>query len=202
MAFLESRIDAKIERGAVGGPTNPGRVKAYTRSGNLSQGFYASMPIHRYDVSHGLRSQADFLSVLNLWYVVNFTPYEGFRFKDHRDFRATRDNTAVSLVSGTTYQLQRAYTFGAVTFRRNIYKPVSATVALFDAAGNPVTATVDYTTGRVTGASAVPVTWTGEFDVPVTFTDNEWTSSLEVHTENLHLQFQPIKLEEIRLTIA
>lgn len=199
MAFLESRIDSKIERGAKGGPVNPGRVKAYTRSGKLSQGFYASIPIHRYDVSHGLRSQADFLSVLNLWYVINFTPYTGFRFKDHRDFRATRTNTALTLVSGSTYQLQRTYTFaGATTFLRNIYKPVDGTVIVYDASGNVLDSTVDYTTGIAT-VTGTPATWAGEFDVPVTFTDNEWTSSLEVHTDNLHLQFDPIKLEEIRL---
>jgi uncharacterized protein (TIGR02217 family) len=198
MAFLESRIDAKIERGAKGGPTNPGRVKAYTRSGKLSQGFYASMPIHRYDVSHGIRDRADFQRVLDLWYVVNFTPYTGFRFKDHRDYQATRTNTALALVSGTTYQLQRAYTVGATTFLRDIFKPVTGTVTVYNAGGTPLTATIDYTTG-LANVTGTPATWAGEFDVPVTFTDNEWASSLEVHTENLHLRIDPIKLEEIRL---
>jgi uncharacterized protein (TIGR02217 family) len=198
MAFLEQRLDSKIEHGAKGGPTNPGRVKAYTRSGKLSQGFYASMPIHRYDVSHGIRNKADFQRVLDLWYVVNFTPYEGFRFKDHRDYQGTRANTALTLVSGSTYQLQRAYTFGASTFLRNIYKPVEETVIVYDADGDVLDSTVDYTTGIAT-VTGTPDSWAGEFDVPVTFTDNEWASSLEVHTENLHLRIDPIKLEEIRL---
>lgn len=199
MAFLEQRIDSKIERGAKGGPTNPGRVKAYTRSGKLSQGFHASMPIHRYDVSHGIRSKADFQRVLDLWYVVNFTPYVGFRFKDHRDYQATQSNSALTLISGTTYQLQRAYTFGASTFLRDIFKPVTGTVVVYNAGGTPLTATIDYTTGIATVPSGTPAKWAGEFDVPVTFTDNEWASSLEVHTENLHLRIDPIKLEEIRL---
>lgn len=198
MAFLESRLDARIERGAKGGPTNPGRVKAYTRSGKLSQGFYASMPIHRFDVSHGIRSQADYQAILDLWYVVNFTPYTGFRFKDHRDFQATRTNTALTLISGSTYQLQRAYTVGATTFLRDIFKPVTGTVVVYNAAGAALTATVDYTTGQA-DVTGTPETWAGEFDVPVTFTDNEWASSLEVHADNLHLRIDPIKLEELRL---
>lgn len=199
MAFLEQRLDSKIEHGAKGGPTNPGRVKAYTRSGKLSQGFYASMPIHRYDVSHGIRNKADFQRVLDLWYVVNFTPYVGFRFKDHRDYQGTLTNTALTLISGNTYQLQRAYTFGASTFLRNIYKPVEDSVSVYDEEGDELDATVDPVTGIATVSSGTPAKWVGEFDVPVTFTDNEWASSLEVHTENLHLRIDPIKLEEIRL---
>lgn len=198
MAFLESRLDARIERGAKGGPTNPGRVKAYTRSGKLAQGFYASMPIHRYDVSHGIRSAADAKAVRALWYVVNFTPYVGFRFKDHQDYQGTRTDTALALISGNTYQLQRTYTVGLTTFLRNIYKPVTGTVTVYDAGGSALTTSVDYTTGIAT-VTGTPATWAGEFDVPVTFTDNEWMSSLEVHSDNLHLRIDPIKLEEIRL---
>lgn len=198
MAFLESRLSPRIERGSSGGPTNPGRTKAYTRSGKLSQGFAASAPIHKYDVSHGIRSAEDFAEVQALWYVVNFKPYAGFRFKDHRDFVATRANTTLTLISGSTYQLQRTYTFAGESFVRDIFKPVTGTVTVYNAAGTPLTATIDYTTGQA-DVSGTPDSWAGEFDVPVTFVDNEWMSDLEVHTDNLHVRSQPIKLEEIRL---
>ena len=55
MAFLESRLDSKITHGAQGGPTVPGRIKTYLPNGRLSQSFGATMPIHRFDISHGLR---------------------------------------------------------------------------------------------------------------------------------------------------
>lgn len=108
----------------------PGRQKVYLPTGELRQNFLASMPIHRYDVSHGLRSRADFQSVLDLWYIVNFTPYEGFRFKDWRDFLLTTTNSRLVLISGSNYQIYRVHTFGGIEFLRPIYKPVANTVTI------------------------------------------------------------------------
>lgn len=200
LAFLEQRLDSKITQGATGGPTVPGRVKRYTASGRLAQNFSAAAPIHRFDVSHGLRSRDDFQTVLDLWYVVMFTPYAGFRFKDWRDYRATRENTKLTLVTGTIWQLQRRHVIGGVEFLRDIVKPCATpAIVIYDAGGTPLTATVDTTTGRA-DVTGTPATWSGEFDVPVTFSDDEWTgASLEVTTANLHVMSGPIKLEEIRL---
>lgn len=202
LAFLEQRLDSRITQGATGGPTVPGRVKRYTASGRLSQNFSGALPIHRYDVSHGLRSRDDYQAVLDLWYVVMFTPYAGFRFKDWRDYRATKANTKLTLVTGTTWQLQRRHAVaGGIEFLRDIVKPcASPAVVIYDAGGSPLTATVNTVTGQVEVPTGTPASWEGQFDVPVTFTDDEWTgSSLEVTTANLHVMSGPIKLEEIRL---
>jgi uncharacterized protein (TIGR02217 family) len=198
MAFLESQLSPKITHGAMGGPTVPGRTKVYTPAGQLRQNFLASMPIHRYDVSHGLRSAADFQTVLDLWYVVMFTPYEGFRFKDWRDYQLTRTNSRLTLIAGTTYQINRVHTFGGIDFLRPIYKPTGQ-VTVYNAGGATLTATTDTATGIVTVPTGTPSTCVGEFDVPVTFSDDEWMGSLEVHTQNLHISSGAIKLEEIRL---
>jgi uncharacterized protein (TIGR02217 family) len=204
MNFLEQRLDTRITHGAKGGPTVPGRSKFYLPNGRLRQKFAASMPIHKYDVSHGLRSRADFQILLDLFYVVMFTPYEGFRFKDWRDFIATQANSRCTLISGSNYQLQRVHTFGAATFLRDIKKPVSGTVTVFRTRGGVVSAAaaiIDYTTGiaAVSGHVAGDTyTWTGEFDVPVTFTDDAWMADLEVSTQNLHVTSSSIVLEEIR----
>lgn len=200
LAFFEYRLDARITQGATGGPTVPGRVKRYLPSGRLAQNFNAQAPIHRYDVSHGLRSRDDYQTVLDLWYVVMFTPYSGFRFKDWRDFTATRNNTKLTLISGNTWQLQRRHVAGSIEFLRDIVKPcASPAIVIYDAGGTPLTASVDTQTGIAT-VTGTPATWTGEFDVPVTFSDDDWvSSSLEVNTQNLHIMSAPIKLEEIRL---
>ena len=201
LSFFEHRLDTRITHGATGGPTVPGRVKRYTATGRLSQNFSASRPLHRYDVSHGLRSRDDYQTVLDLWYVVMFTPYAGFRFKDWRDYQATRTNTKLTLVTGTTWKLQRRHVAGGIEFLRDIVKPcASPAVVVYDASGSPLGATVNTTTGQVEVPSGTPATWTGEFDVPVTFSDDDWTdSSLEVSTANLHVMTGPIKLEEITL---
>lgn len=201
LAFFDYQLDTKITQGATGGPTVPGRVKRYSAGGRLTQNFSVGAPIHKYDVSHGLRSQADYQTVLDLWYVVMFTPYAGFRFKDWRDYKATRDNTKLTNITGSTWQLQRRHVSHGVEFLRDITKPcASPAVVVYDAGGVALTATVDTATGIATVPSGTPATWAGQFDVPVTFTDDEWTNaSLEVNLANLHVMCGPIQLEEIRL---
>lgn len=206
MSFLESRLDPVITRGAVRKVTQPGRRKTYV-SGKLEQDFNNTLPTHAYEVSHGIREamvrggltpERSYFKVLDLFYVVMFTPYQGFRFKDWADFQGVRDNTALSLISGTTWQLQRKHTFGAVNFYRPIYKPVTGTVTVYNASNAELSGTLDTTTGQWTGAGT-PAYWLGEFDIPVTFQSDEWSAELQVATQNLHVVNGTIPLEEIRL---
>jgi uncharacterized protein (TIGR02217 family) len=205
MAFLEQRISPKITEGSEGGPTQPARSRVYMVNGRLKQNFSALMPIHKYEVSHGVRSRADYQSVLDLFYVVMFTPYEGFRFKDWGDYQLTQANSRLTLVSGSNYQINRVHTFGAVEFLRPIYKPVDGTIVVKrDRSGtiSTATATVTATTGVAAISGHVEgdtYTCEGEFDVPVTFSSDEWTASWAVHINNLHMISGTIPLEEIRL---
>lgn len=204
MAFLEQRLSTRIEQGASGGPSVPGRTKSYTPSGKLRQNFVASAPIHRFDVSHGLRQAADYQAVLDIWYIVNFTPYEGFRFRDWRDYRATAANSRCTLITGSTYQLQRVHSYGGVELLRPIYKPVAGVVITRNRSGAFSTAshTLDTTTGIATISGHVAgdtYTWAGEFDLPVTFSEDSWVSTLEGAAPNLIIVNQSIPLEEIRL---
>lgn len=202
--FLEARLSTKITAGATGGPRVMGRQKTYLPNGRLVQNFVASVPLHEFDVSHGLRTRADFQSVLDIFYVVNFTPYSGFRFRWEADYLATQANSRATLIAGSTFQLQRAHVFGGITVLRDIKKPVSPTVIVYRTRASVVsvaTATIDYTTGiaTITGhAGGDTYTWEGQFDVPVTFVDDTWIGSLEVNTANLHVQSSAIKLEELK----
>jgi uncharacterized protein (TIGR02217 family) len=205
MAFLEQRISAKITEESEGGPTQPSRGMAYTAGGKLKQSYSALMPIHRYEVSHGVRTRADYQTVLDLFYIVMFTPYEGFRFKDWGDYQLTQANSRLTLISGSNYQINRVHTFGAVDFIRPIYKPVDGTIVVKRNRSSVIstaTATVTATTGvaAITGhVEGDTYTCEGEFDVPVTFSANEWTASWAVHINNLHMISGTIPLEEIRL---
>lgn len=204
--FEAARLDPAISQGAQGGPVVMGRVKTYQPDGRLQQNFASALPLHKYDVSYALRSAADFQTILDIFYVVMFTPYLGFRFKDWRDYTATQLNSKLTFITGSTWQLQRAYVFGSVTVLRDIVKPVASPAPVIkrtrSAAVTTATATVDTTTGIATisgHAGGDTYTWEGEFDVPVTFTDDDWTSTLEVNTDNLHVRSASIALEEIRL---
>lgn len=205
MTFLDSRLDARITAGAKS-TVKASRIKVYTASGHLSQQFNWSTAKHTMDVSHGVRSRADYQTLLDFFYVVMFTPYTGFRVKDWRDYTATQDNSILTFITGSTWQLQRKHTVASVSYLRDIKKPVASTVVVKRTRSAVVStvagATVDYATGIVTigdHVSGDTYTWEGEFDVPMTFVNDEWAGDLEVSTQNLHVMSDQILLEEIRL---
>lgn len=198
MTFLEARLSDDITRKSKGGPTVPGRTKIYTHTGKLKQNFTSSTALHKYDLSYGIKTKADFEEVLAAYHVVLLTPYEGFRHKDWNDYQADEDNSTLTLISGTTWQLQRKYVFGGVTLKRDITKPVAG-VAVYNAGGGLLTGTVDTTLGTFTGAGT-PAYWVGEFDVPVTFSDDALDSiELDGIDGDELLGLPSIRLEEIRL---
>lgn len=205
MAFLEQRLSPRIERGASGGPVNRGRQMVRTAGGRLRQVFTWPEPLHTYTISHGVLGQAALEELRALWYIVNFTPYEGFRFRDWTDYRATPDNSRCSLLSGSSFQLQRVYRFAGVEFVRHIQKPVAGAVIYRTRAGavSTATATVSVSTGIATISGHLAgdtYTWAGEFDVPVTFTGDEWVQQIEsMVAEGAVATMPSVALEEILL---
>lgn len=204
--FLDQRFPDDIARGSTGGPT-AARLKAYGGGGRLAQTFLWRHPKHRFDVSHGIKTVADFERVRAFWYVVFFGgPFEGFRYKDWNDYRADRSNTALLEAPGGAWQLARRYTTGPASFDRPIAKPVDGTVVIYRMRGGVVTvatAVVDYATGLVTitgHAGGDTYTWEGEFDVPVTFADDAISEiSLDGLAGHELLGLPSIPLEEVRL---
>jgi uncharacterized protein (TIGR02217 family) len=139
-------------------------------------------PKSRFDIANALRlvaiqgegAAAYNIALVRNWIITMQGQYSGFRFKDATDFKDEAAGTFVVQPDGvlTVFQMAKSYTMGAVTQLRQIQKPVSATVAVFDN-GSPVSPTVDYTTGKVTfgspPTSGHTLTWTGQFDIPVRF---------------------------------
>ena len=198
MAFLESRMSARIERGAKGGPTNRGRRKVYSTSGKMNQVFEWSAPISEFDISHGILLPDGYAEIEAMWHVIHFTPYSGFRFRNWADYQAVKANTTLTNIVSNTYQLQRKHTFASITYKRNIYKPNSG-VTVYDSSDVACTASVNTATGIATVTSGTPSYWIGTFDIPVTFKDNDLMMRLDGTTSNLLLVADPIILEEIRL---
>lgn len=205
LAFLEARIDDAVARGMQSTPTVPGRVKRYTPAGALGQNYVASLPIHRYELSHGVRTAAQYQALLDLFYVVHFTPYMGFRLRDWRDYKLTQTNSRLVFVSGSDWQIHRLHTFGGAEFVRPIYKPETGVVVkrTRSAVVSTATATIDTTTGVATISGHVggdTYTAEGSFDMPVTFTDDEWSAEIIGGEPGGHIVLAgQIKLEEVRL---
>lgn len=205
LPFLEASIDGDVSRGMQSTPTVPGRVKRYTPAGRLTQNYTAALPITRYELSHGVRLGAQYRELHDLFYVVHFTPFAGFRLRDWADYELTEANSRLVFVSGSDWQIHRVHAFGGFEFLRPIYKP-AAGVAIWrtrSAIVSAATATVDTTTGLATISGHVEgdtYTAEGEFDMPVTFTDDEWGAEIVTSRVNDEVVIAgQIKLEEIRL---
>ena len=198
MAFLESRMSIHIGSAAKVTRANSGRDKAYSKSGRLSQNFTWTAPISEFDISHGILLPNGYEEIDAMWHVIHFTPYEGLRFRNWADYVGVKANTSLLNITGNTYQLRRSYTFASVTFHRPIYKPTSD-VVVYDSSDVACTFSLNTTTGVATVTAGTPSYWTGTFDYPVTFKENEASTRLDGVASNLLLLADSIVLEEIRL---
>lgn len=184
MTIPAYRLPATIERGSHFGPAfknviqeaisgNEQRFAQWTKCrcvGDLS-----------YSLLNSTNPTGDFRSILALWRA-HFGSLYPFRFKDWGDYQATNELIGTGDGSRTTFQLVKTYdpsqillnTPGTLFYVRSITLVTGTpTIKVDGVTKTPVT---DYTissSGLVTfvsaPASTKPVTWTGEFDVPVRF---------------------------------
>lgn len=92
----------------------------------------------------------------------------GFRIRDVSDYQVAEGEGAFEQIDDTHFQLHKYYSLQTLAYTRPIYKPRG--VIEVDGAGSY---TVDYATGIVTATGAVPSSWTGLFDVPARFDQDE-----------------------------
>lgn len=174
MAFYESpRFPERIAYGASGGPEWSTTV-AVTASGREQRNGSWTYPRHRWDVSQGIKTQADF-ETLRAHFMTMRGRLHGFRYKDWADYAVTHTDGKVTGLTGTTFQLIKRYTSGSQTLDRKIVKPRSSGFELKDGS-TVLTLTTDYTINTVTGVvtttttrTAANLTWSGEFDVPMRY---------------------------------
>lgn len=184
MAFYESpRFPERIGIGATGGPSFATEVIA-VESGREKRNARWSYPRHEWDVSHGLRSQADFVTLREFFLATAKGKAHGWRYKDWADFAATIAQGVVAGLTSTTFQLIKRYTSGAQTTDRPITKPIAAGFVLKDT-GATLVLTTDYTLNTVTGVvttviprTAANLTWSGSFDVPMRFDTDKLNGSM------------------------
>lgn len=164
MTFVATRMQDDVALGFEGGPEDSVAI-AIAGGGAETRNAMRSQFMREWTASFNGKTKAQSLALLDLWHAVGGRLY-GFLFKDWLDFEASGSAGTVTLISGDTYQMRKAYVFGALTHSRIIYKPLSGTVAVSGGGSY----TVSYTTGVITrNSGAVPTGWTGQFDVPVRF---------------------------------
>lgn len=203
MAFFEQQFPPQISANFSGGPSFL-TDKAFTAGGQRNTNRRSQYPLHRYSLNAPVREGVLFDLLRAFFYVVGGDA-DGFRFKDWSDYQVAAERSSVTLLSGAEYQLNKTYPFGARTFTRPIYKPVSGAQILRTRGGITTnitgTSTVDLTTGRVTVTSHVALdvyTWSGHFDVPVAFVDPAAVFQV-LGGPRMLTEWPSIEIEEIRL---
>lgn len=177
MAFIEQRLLDCVSFGTSGGPTFTTR-KVSLRSGIIRRNPLRSRPLYRFKIVYRNLMPADHAEVIAAFNAC-FGGVHSFRLKDWADFEA-QDELLPVLGTGAaqTVQLAKLYTFGPQTVSRPIRKPVAGTVTMTDD-GAPLAASIDTTTGvaSFTASNGGVLRWSGEFDVPVMFEDDELSFS-------------------------
>jgi uncharacterized protein (TIGR02217 family) len=167
-AFAEVRIDDNlIIYRTVGGPTFSTDV-VVVDSGREQRNANWSLPLGSWELGERQMMPND-LTVMKNFFIARQGRAQGFRFKDWADYRDEGMGVLLPVPNADgSYQMYKLYPSGGVNGQRKINKPVDGTVKVYSA-GSLVTASVDTTTGIVTGVSGDALTWTGEFDIAVRF---------------------------------
>lgn len=203
MAFQETpSFPEPIGYGAVGGPMFRTEIAA-SSSGRESRNGPWAYPRHAWDVSQGIRSQADFAAV-RAFFMVARGRHHGWRFKDWSDFAATHSDGLVLAITSTTFQLIKRYTSGSSTQDRLIQKPKHGAAIEVKVSGVTTAHTLDTATGIVTIGSApaaANVTWSGEFDIPMRFDTDKLDGRIVARNprDGLLHQWDAIPIIEIRV---
>jgi uncharacterized protein (TIGR02217 family) len=177
MSFIEQRMLDPLSYGFSGGPTWKTR-KIELRSGITRRNVMRSRPLHRFSGAFDKREESIMRILLETFNATRGAAY-GFRFRNPLDYQA--DGEVVGSADGTsqTLQIKRTHVFGTESVDIPIRKPNSDVKIYED--GTLITATLDITTGMVTftGTPGSTITWSGTFDIPVFFSDDEFEATIE-----------------------
>ena len=195
--FIEARLLDKVAYGTESGPEYNTRVVPL-KSGVTRRNSQWAFPLDRFAVIYNLLKPVDRELVVKAFRACRGRAV-GFRFKDPLDYTAQQEPLGVAAGGLESMQLKKTYQFGPVDEIRIVSKPVTAQIY---ADGSPITSTVSTVTGiaEFTAAAGQVITWSGEFDKPVCFSDDRLSWSLDTKMGGVdRLASTSIDLEEIRL---
>lgn len=170
MSFIEERLLDCVAYGTQGGPTWVTR-RIGLKSGIIRRNAQRSRPSYRFLILYQNLRPSDHQAVIDAFNACRAGVY-GFRLKDWSDYQATDELVGLATGSEQTVQLAKIYQFGNQSVSRPIRKLVSA--SLTDN-GSPLSASIDLNTGEATftATGGHTIRWSGEFDVPVMFEEDQ-----------------------------
>lgn len=172
------RLPDDVESGAKGGPNFSTSVITLG-SGREARNQEWIVARHTWDIGYGISDRPSFETVRAFFYAAKGRA-RSFLFKDWSDYKASLEPVLVT-GTGTTRQLGKTYSNGAVSYVRPVYYPVAGTLHVYV----DTMETTDFTIvkGLLTFGSdpGDNVVATYEYDIPVRFD----TDTLALTVDNI-----------------
>lgn len=181
--FIETRLLDKVSYGSEFSHTFNTRIKTL-RNGREVRNINWPFPKGKYTALYQHLNEPDHQVVISA-HRTCYGSAIGFRFKDWTDYKAELEFIGTGEGATQSLQLVKNYKFGTSTVARPIRKPIQNTIRLFqqieDGAPTEIAFTVDETTGVITfnATEDAAVLWSGEFDVPVRFANDEIATEVD-----------------------
>jgi len=208
MAFNEYRLPIEISYYAVGGRTFQ-TTRVQTFGGNEFRNAAWANGLGMWNIQSVLRStnpnNAYAFTILRNLFFTSLGAFSGFRMRDWKDYHDEGGGIWQSIDS-THFQAYKRVTVNAVNYDQIVNKPVQASPegVNFAIVGG-VVSSMDYTTGIVTMTSGTPTSWTGTYDIPVTFGDDAMgfgagasMGGLGPDSSGAYYEAQQVQLLEVR----
>ena len=199
MAFINKRFPDDISYGAISSPIFNTNV-TITQSGYEQRIANWLDALHKFDVSHTVKTKDDIKSLIAL-YKQAAGRLHAFRFKDWTDFEITQDNCLINDdgVATQVFQCYKLYAYD-LSFdvsTRKITRIVAGTFKLYKNGVLDTNYTINNDTGVVTlntfNAQAT-YKFECEFDVPVRFSEDQ----VRVSIDDYNSYSLPCTLYEVR----
>ena len=176
MSFVEVQFPTDISYGANGGPIFMTDVVS-TVSGHEQRNSKWSQSRAKYNAASGIKTEAQWQALIAFFRARRGMAI-GFRFKDWSDYKA--ENQPLKSLGGNDYQLVKQYVSGAAVYERDISKPVTGTVKLYEDSILQASGwSIDSATGIITTSLSGTLSADFEFDVPVRFDTDEMSISMD-----------------------
>jgi uncharacterized protein (TIGR02217 family) len=174
MTILAIELDPCVAYAFVGGPEFSTRISVLRNAHERRNANWAQAR-HRWTAPFVNISPSDYTEIKRVFQACQAQTF-GFLFKDFLDFQANKEPLGNTPAGSTAVQLVKTSTAGSQSYVRPITRPVAAGFVLYQD-GIAKSGTLDVATGLFTPTTAwtagKPLTWSGEFRVPVRF-NTDW----------------------------
>ena len=176
------RLPEDVERGVQGGPMF-NTIVVNTEGGGTDTNQNWQYPLFLGDVGYGIQDVDDFQDVIAFFYARRGRA-RGFLYKDWSDYTFTASTLGTGDDVETDFQVVKIYSDTILPFSRKLTRPIESSMTVY-ANGTPISdANWSLVSGGIVRIPVPPVggvviTATGEFDIPVHFSNDRLNVVLE-----------------------